>query len=154
MSIAKEFREFAVKGNVMDLAVGVIIGAAFGKIVGSLVEDVVMPVLESAAGPDEGLCEQVLRIAAARGTGVALDYLGTQGSSARGRATILARLARAEPDPVRAYSLWLDALIESRSAGRAALRAVITEGEDILSRAATGETSASLVARIDAEFRG
>ena len=45
MSIVKEFREFAVKGNVMDLAVGVIVGAAFGKIVGSLVEDVVMPVI-------------------------------------------------------------------------------------------------------------
>jgi len=45
MSIVREFREFAVKGNVMDLAVGVIIGAAFGKIVGSLVEDVVMPVI-------------------------------------------------------------------------------------------------------------
>ena len=50
MSIAKEFREFAVKGNVMDLAVGVIIGAAFGKIVGSLVEDVVMPVIGSLIG--------------------------------------------------------------------------------------------------------
>jgi large conductance mechanosensitive channel len=45
MSIVKEFREFAVKGNVMDLAVGVIVGAAFGKIVSSLVEDVIMPVL-------------------------------------------------------------------------------------------------------------
>ena len=45
MSIVREFREFAVKGNVMDLAVGVIIGAAFGKIVGSLVEDVIMPVI-------------------------------------------------------------------------------------------------------------
>jgi large conductance mechanosensitive channel len=45
MSIVREFREFAVKGNVMDLAVGVIIGAAFGKIVSSLVEDVVMPVI-------------------------------------------------------------------------------------------------------------
>ena len=50
MSIAKEFREFAVKGNVMDLAVGVIIGAAFGKIVGSLVEDVVMPVVGTMLG--------------------------------------------------------------------------------------------------------
>ena len=39
----KEFREFAVKGNVMDMAVGIIIGAAFGKIVTSLVEDVIMP---------------------------------------------------------------------------------------------------------------
>jgi len=50
MSIAREFREFAVKGNVMDLAVGVIIGAAFGKIVASLVEDVVMPVIGSLMG--------------------------------------------------------------------------------------------------------
>ena len=45
MSIVKEFREFAVKGNVMDLAIGVIIGAAFGKIVASVVEDVVMPLI-------------------------------------------------------------------------------------------------------------
>jgi len=50
MSMAKEFREFAVKGNVMDLAVGVIIGAAFGKIVASIVEDVVMPVIGSLMG--------------------------------------------------------------------------------------------------------
>ena len=39
----KEFKEFAMRGNVMDLAVGVIIGAAFGKIVASLVDDVIMP---------------------------------------------------------------------------------------------------------------
>jgi len=50
MSIVREFREFAVKGNVMDLAVGVIIGAAFGKIVSSLVEDVVMPVIGTLMG--------------------------------------------------------------------------------------------------------
>lgn len=43
MSIFKEFREFAVRGNVVDMAVGIIIGAAFGKIVSSLVADVVMP---------------------------------------------------------------------------------------------------------------
>ena len=43
MSIIKEFREFAVKGNVVDLAVGLIIGVAFGKIVSSLVTDVLMP---------------------------------------------------------------------------------------------------------------
>jgi large conductance mechanosensitive channel len=43
MSIAQEFKEFAVKGNVIDLAVGVIIGGAFGKIVSSLVNDVIMP---------------------------------------------------------------------------------------------------------------
>ena len=50
MSIAREFREFAVKGNVVDLAVGVIIGAAFGKIVSSLVEDVVMPLIGTLMG--------------------------------------------------------------------------------------------------------
>jgi large conductance mechanosensitive channel len=43
MAILKEFREFAVKGNVVDLAVGLIIGVAFGKIVNSLVTDVIMP---------------------------------------------------------------------------------------------------------------
>ena len=43
MSIMKEFKEFAVKGNVMDMAVGIIIGGAFGKIVTSLVNDVIMP---------------------------------------------------------------------------------------------------------------
>ena len=43
MSMMKEFREFAARGNVVDLAVGVIIGAAFGKIVSSLVNDIVMP---------------------------------------------------------------------------------------------------------------
>lgn len=45
MSFLKEFREFAVKGNVIDLAVGVIIGAAFGKIVDSLVSDIIMPLV-------------------------------------------------------------------------------------------------------------
>ena len=45
MSIASEFREFAVKGNMVDLAVGVIIGGAFGKIVDSLVGDVIMPIV-------------------------------------------------------------------------------------------------------------
>ena len=45
MSWLKEFREFAIKGNVVDLAVGVIIGTAFGKIVSSLVADIVMPLI-------------------------------------------------------------------------------------------------------------
>jgi large conductance mechanosensitive channel len=43
MSILKEFKEFAVKGNVVDMAVGIIIGAAFGKIISSIVSDVIMP---------------------------------------------------------------------------------------------------------------
>ena len=50
MGMAKEFKEFAVKGNVIDLAVGVIIGAAFGKIVESLVGDIIMPIIGSIFG--------------------------------------------------------------------------------------------------------
>ena len=50
MSIAREFREFAMKGNVVDLAVGVIIGAAFGKIIASLVGDVLMPLIGTMIG--------------------------------------------------------------------------------------------------------
>jgi len=46
----KEFKEFAIKGNVVDLAVGVIIGAAFGKIVDSLVNDLIMPVISAIFG--------------------------------------------------------------------------------------------------------
>ena len=45
MSLLKEFKEFAMKGNVLDLAVAVVIGAAFGKIVSSLVADVIMPLI-------------------------------------------------------------------------------------------------------------
>jgi large conductance mechanosensitive channel len=50
MGLASEFKEFAMKGNVVDLAVGVIIGAAFGKIVSSLVGDILMPVVGKAIG--------------------------------------------------------------------------------------------------------
>ena len=50
MSLASEFKEFAMKGSVVDLAIGVIIGAAFGKIVSSLVGDIFMPVLGKAIG--------------------------------------------------------------------------------------------------------
>jgi len=50
MSMLKEFKEFAMRGNVVDMAVGVIIGAAFGKIVTSLVNDVLMPVIGGLIG--------------------------------------------------------------------------------------------------------
>ena len=50
MSFASEFREFAIKGSVVDLAVGVIIGAAFGKIVDSVVKDLIMPVVGRVFG--------------------------------------------------------------------------------------------------------
>lgn len=45
MGVIKEFKDFAMKGNVLDLAIGVIIGGAFGKIVGSLIDDVITPLL-------------------------------------------------------------------------------------------------------------
>jgi large conductance mechanosensitive channel len=50
MSLVKEFRDFAMKGNVIDMAVGIIIGAAFSKIVTSLVNDIMMPLLGAVAG--------------------------------------------------------------------------------------------------------
>jgi len=50
MSIAKEFKEFALKGNVIDLSVGVIIGSAFGKIVDSIVGDLIMPLVSRVFG--------------------------------------------------------------------------------------------------------
>src|ERR1700722_12703483 len=50
LRMLKEFREFAMKGNVVDLAVGVIIGAAFGGIVTSLVGDIIMPIIGSITG--------------------------------------------------------------------------------------------------------
>jgi large conductance mechanosensitive channel len=52
MSVLREFREFAVKGNIVDLAVAVIIGAAFGKIIASLVEDIIMPGVGALVGVD------------------------------------------------------------------------------------------------------
>ena len=69
MGFVKEFKEFAVKGNVMDLAVGVIIGAAFGKIIDSIVNDLVMPVVAAIIGkPDFSNMYVVLRGAVADGT--------------------------------------------------------------------------------------
>jgi len=50
MGFIKEFKEFAMKGNVMDMAVGVIIGAAFGKIVSSMVDDILMPLVGMVTG--------------------------------------------------------------------------------------------------------
>lgn len=50
MAFFKEFKEFAMKGNVVDMAVGVVIGAAFGKIVSSLVDDLIMPLVGVATG--------------------------------------------------------------------------------------------------------
>lgn len=62
MSFGKEFKQFAMKGNVVDLAVGVIIGAAFGKIVDSVVNDLIMPIVAAIIGkPDFSKLYVVLR---------------------------------------------------------------------------------------------
>ena len=50
MGLAKEFKEFAMRGNVVDLAVGVIIGGAFGKIVSSMIDDIIMPIVGKVIG--------------------------------------------------------------------------------------------------------
>jgi large conductance mechanosensitive channel len=65
MSLLKDFREFAMRGNVVDLAVGVVIGAAFGKIVTSLVGDIIMPALgQLVGGIDFSKYKYVLKAAA------------------------------------------------------------------------------------------
>ncbi len=75
MSIVKEFRDFAVKGNVVDMAVGIIIGAAFGKIVSSLVADVIMPPLGLIlSGVDFSHLALTLREAAGDTPAVVLKY--------------------------------------------------------------------------------
>jgi large conductance mechanosensitive channel len=56
MGFVKEFKEFAIKGNVIDLAVGVIIGGAFGKIVNSMVNDLIMPPISLLVIKDSQIC--------------------------------------------------------------------------------------------------
>lgn len=73
MSFAKEFREFAVKGNVVDLAVGVIIGAAFGRIVDSLVKDIVMPVVNALLGGSVDFTNKYWVLAGSVAAGAPLD---------------------------------------------------------------------------------
>src|SRR3954466_2294678 len=79
MSFASEFREFAVKGNVIDLAVGVIIGAAFGKIVDSLVGDIVMPIIGLVVGKLDFSSMFTVLGAVPPGTAMTLDALKKAG---------------------------------------------------------------------------
>ncbi|HQG32331.1 MAG TPA: large-conductance mechanosensitive channel protein MscL [Deltaproteobacteria bacterium] len=75
MSVLKEFKEFAVKGNAMDMAVGIIIGAAFGKIVSSLVADVIMPPIGIiVGGVDFTDLAITLKAASAGAPAVVLSY--------------------------------------------------------------------------------
>lgn len=75
MGFIKEFQEFAVKGNVMDMAVGVIIGGAFGKIVASLVNDVIMPPIGMLTGKGFGDLKFVLKEAVAEQTNEAGEVI-------------------------------------------------------------------------------
>jgi large conductance mechanosensitive channel len=79
MGMMQEFKEFAVKGNVIDLAVGVIIGAAFGKIVTSIVSDLIMPVIGALVGQLDFSNLFVVLGKVPPGTAMTLDALKTAG---------------------------------------------------------------------------
>ena len=79
MKLLNEFREFAVKGNVVDLAVGVIIGAAFNKIVESLVGDIVMPILGRIVGKLDFSSMFIVLAQVPPGTPMTLDALKKAG---------------------------------------------------------------------------
>ena len=79
MGMMQEFREFAVKGNVIDLAVGVIIGAAFGKIVDSVVNDLIMPVASLVFGKLDFSNMFVVLAKVPPGTAMTLDALKKAG---------------------------------------------------------------------------
>lgn len=79
MAVMQEFKEFAVKGNVMDLAVGVIIGAAFGKIVDSVVGDLIMPVVGAIFGKLDFSSLFVVLAQPPAGTAMTLDALKKAG---------------------------------------------------------------------------
>jgi large conductance mechanosensitive channel len=79
MGMMQEFKEFAVKGNVMDLAVGVIIGAAFGKIVDSVVGDLIMPIVGAVFGKMDFSNMFIILGSVPAGTGSTLDALKKAG---------------------------------------------------------------------------
>lgn len=79
MSMMSEFKEFAVKGNVMDLAVGVIIGGAFGKIVDSMVGDLIMPIVGAVVGKLDFSSMYILLGQVPAGVGAGLSELKKAG---------------------------------------------------------------------------
>ena len=85
MGMLKEFREFAVKGNVVDMAVGIIIGGAFGTIVKSLVNDVIMPPVGLALG---GLDFSQLHMVLAPGTDGATEFANIEAAKEAGAVTL------------------------------------------------------------------
>jgi large conductance mechanosensitive channel len=75
MSILREFKEFAIKGNAIDMAIGIIIGAAFGKIISSLVDDIIMPPIGVlVGGVDFTKLAVTLKEATADAPAVTLNY--------------------------------------------------------------------------------
>jgi len=79
MSMMREFREFAIKGNVIDLAVGVIIGAAFAKIVDSIVADLIMPLVAALIGKIDFSSHFLVLGAVPAGTAMTLDAVKKAG---------------------------------------------------------------------------
>ena len=75
MSLLKEFKDFAVRGNVLDMAIGVIIGGAFSKIVNSLVKDVIMPLLGTVTGKiNISALEVKIPVSSATGEPILIKY--------------------------------------------------------------------------------
>ena len=81
MSIIQEFKEFAIKGNMMDLAIGVIIGGAFGKIVDSLVKDIIMPLITVITGGGVDFSQKFIVLGANPNNLQSLDALQKQVST-------------------------------------------------------------------------
>jgi large conductance mechanosensitive channel len=79
MGMMQEFKEFAIKGNVIDLAVGVIVGAAFGKIVESVVGDLIMPLIGTVIGKIDFSSQFVVMGSVPMGTTMTLDALKKAG---------------------------------------------------------------------------
>ena len=87
----KEFKEFAMKGNVVDMAIGIIIGAAFGQIVASMVNDVLMPPIGLIAGGDAfAKLKVVLKPAALDEAGKVADMVHAFGRALPGQLVVLA----------------------------------------------------------------
>lgn len=74
MGLMQEFKEFAIKGNAVDMAVGLVIGGAFGKIVSSLVEDVIMPLVSTMGNVDFTTAGTVLKKGATPAEDIILKY--------------------------------------------------------------------------------
>ena len=118
MGFVKEFKEFAIKGNVMDLAVGVVIGAAFGKIVTALVSDIVMPpvsyVMSKEGGDWRTITWHTIKIGDFAGT--ILDFLivATAIFLVVKGINVLKKEEAATPEPEPAMSTTEKLLVEIR----------------------------------------